>query len=189
MFSRGHIHDKTVPVTIQSWGAMDFFPEVLKRDPTDISHLFELWTVSRERGKTKKNKLLGMQQECTAIITTGLQTILGVTKCAMNYESYISKLVHGKGVGLINWPDGVDFKRMSLQSAVGPLQTLLDSLKCGTTRWKTLTAAEKQQLTAQFEEMVANGEVKVKEKQPRKTKPRKAKKRAIVEEDEEGEEG
>ncbi|KAF8187334.1 hypothetical protein K438DRAFT_1764942 [Mycena galopus ATCC 62051] len=160
MFSWGHVHDKTVPVTIQSWGAMEFFPEVLKRDPTDISHLFELWTVSRER-----------------------ETILGVTKCAMNYESYILKLVRGKGVGLINWPDGVDFKCMSLQSAVGPLQTLLDSLKCGMTRWKTLTVAEKQQLTAQFEEMVANGEVKVKEKQPRKTKPTKAKKRAIIEEE------
>ncbi|KAJ7759861.1 hypothetical protein B0H14DRAFT_2403979 [Mycena olivaceomarginata] len=50
MFSRGHVHDKTLPVTIQSWGAMDFFTEVLRRDPADVSHLFELWAVSRERG-------------------------------------------------------------------------------------------------------------------------------------------
>ncbi|KAF8185875.1 hypothetical protein K438DRAFT_1485949, partial [Mycena galopus ATCC 62051] len=144
--------------------AMDFFREVLKRDPADVSHLFELWAVSRERGKAKKNKLLAMQQESTGIITTGLQTILGVTKCAMNYESYIEKLVRGKGVGLVNWPDGVDFKCMSLQSAIGPLQTLLDSLKCSTTRWKRLTAAEKEKLIAQYEEMVGNGEIAVKKK-------------------------
>ncbi|KAJ7794767.1 hypothetical protein B0H14DRAFT_2216756, partial [Mycena olivaceomarginata] len=49
MFSRGHIHDKTVPVVIQSWGALDFFLEVLKKDPADVSHLLELWAVSRER--------------------------------------------------------------------------------------------------------------------------------------------
>jgi hypothetical protein len=50
MFSRGHIHDKTIPVTIQSWGALDFIREVLKRDPADVAALFELWAVSRERG-------------------------------------------------------------------------------------------------------------------------------------------
>ena len=50
MFSRGHVHDKTLPVTIESWGAMEFFREVLKKDPADVSTLFELWAVSRERG-------------------------------------------------------------------------------------------------------------------------------------------
>ncbi|KAJ7790892.1 hypothetical protein B0H14DRAFT_3501133 [Mycena olivaceomarginata] len=190
MFSRGHVHDKTLPVTIQSWGAMDFFTEVLRRDPADVSHLFELWAVSRERGKGNKNKLLSKQQEATALITTGLQTVLGVTKCAMNYENYIEKLVRGKGVGMVNWPAGVDFKRMSLQSAIGPLQILLDSLKSGTTRWKKLTARETDQLIAQYEEMVGTGEIAGKKK-PRTTATRKAKKAAIVEgeEGETGEEG
>jgi hypothetical protein len=50
MFSRGHIRDKTIPVTIQSWGALEFIREVLKRDPADVAALFELWAVSRERG-------------------------------------------------------------------------------------------------------------------------------------------
>ncbi|KAJ7788158.1 hypothetical protein B0H14DRAFT_3504537 [Mycena olivaceomarginata] len=185
MFSRGHIHDKTLPVTIQSWGAMDFFTEVLRRDPADVSHLFELWAVSRERGKGNKNKLLSKQQEATALIMTGLQTVLGVTKCAMNYENYIEKLVRGKGVGMVNWLAGVDFERMSLQSAIGPLQTLLDSLKSGTTWWKKLTARETEQLIAQYEEMVGNGEVAGKKKS-RSTATRKAKKAAIVEEEEGG---
>jgi hypothetical protein len=106
----------------------------------------------------------------------------------MNYENYIEKLVRGKGVGLVNWPAGVDFKRMSLQSAIGPLQTLLDSLKSGTTRWKKLTAAEKEKLIAQYEEMVDKGEVAG--KKSRSMAARKAKKAAVVEgdEDEEDEE-
>ncbi|KAJ7857425.1 hypothetical protein B0H14DRAFT_3447879 [Mycena olivaceomarginata] len=189
MFSRSHIHDKTVPVTIQSWGALDFFREVLKRDPADVSHLLELWAVSRERGKSLKNKLLEKQQKATGIITTGLQTVLGVTKCAMNYENYVEKLVRGKGVGLVNWPHGVDFKCMSLQSAIGPLDKLLDSLECGTTRWKVLTAAEKKQLIEQHEDMVERGEVKEKKKsgRSRKAKSRKAGKGPRVEDDDEEE--
>jgi hypothetical protein len=54
MFTRGHIHDTTVPVTIQSWGALDFFREILKRDPADVAALLELWGVSRERGEQAK---------------------------------------------------------------------------------------------------------------------------------------
>ncbi|KAJ7846826.1 hypothetical protein B0H14DRAFT_3454093 [Mycena olivaceomarginata] len=173
MFSCGHVHDKSLPVTIQSWGVLDFFLEVLKRDPADVSSLFELWAVTCERGKSNKNRLLTMQQEGTAIITMGLQKILGVTKCAMTYEGYIDKLVRGKGVGLVNWPEGVDFKRMSLQSVIGPLEKLLDSLKCGTTRWKVLTAGEKQQLIAQYEEMVERGEVKAKSGKTGRAKSRK----------------
>jgi hypothetical protein len=91
-----------------------------------------------------------MQQECTGMINMGLRklvlcgsktsaenvsgTVLGVTRCVINYESYIQKLVVGKGVGLVNWLAGVNFKRISLQSVVGPLLILLNSLKCGTTR-------------------------------------------------------
>jgi hypothetical protein len=51
MFTRGHIHDTSIPVTLESWGALSFFREVLKRDPADVSALFELWGVSRARGK------------------------------------------------------------------------------------------------------------------------------------------
>ncbi|KAJ7866800.1 hypothetical protein B0H14DRAFT_3442191 [Mycena olivaceomarginata] len=183
MFSRGHVHDKSLPVTIQSWGALDLFLEVLKRDPVDVSSLFELWAVTR---KSNKNRLLMVQQEGTALITTGLRKkILGVTKCAMTYEGYIDKLVRGKGVGLVNWPKGVNFKRMSLQSAIGPLEKLLDSLKCRTTRWKVLTAGEKQQLIAQYEEMVEQGEVKAKSGKMRKTQLRKAVKGPIVEDNNE----
>ncbi|KAJ7814781.1 hypothetical protein B0H14DRAFT_3476796 [Mycena olivaceomarginata] len=146
MFSRGHIHDKTIPVTIQSWGVLEFIREVLKRDPTDVAALFELWAVEQRAryivllgahgagtdtwnaGETGADTLAGIQKECTAIIKAGLQNILGRTKVAMNYESYIKLLVLGKNVGIVNWPQGVDFKRMSLQvrnrAAADPVRLL-----------------------------------------------------------------
>ncbi|KAJ6457330.1 hypothetical protein C8R45DRAFT_943283 [Mycena sanguinolenta] len=190
IFSHGHVHDKMLPATIQSLGALDFIREVLKKEPADVAHLFALWAVSRERGTMGKNKLLSMQQEATSIITMGLiwaETVLGVTRAAMNYESYISKLVRGKGVGLVNWLEGVEFKRMSKQSAVGPLQNLLDSLKCGTTRWKVLMAGEKQRLIEQWDEMVENGDVEAPEKKS-KARKAKAKKSPVLEDDSEEEE-
>ncbi|KAJ7801169.1 hypothetical protein B0H14DRAFT_2243105, partial [Mycena olivaceomarginata] len=186
MFSRGHIHDKTIPVTIQSWGALEFIREVLKRDPADVAALFELWAVSRERGETGAETLAAIQKECTAIIKSGLQTILGRTKVAMNYDNYIKSLVLGKNVGLVNWPHGVDFKRMSLQSAIGPLRILYDALKCGTTRWKVLTAGEKKQLVDNHSAMVAAGAVREKERKPRAK--RAASKRGERDEDSEEEE-
>ncbi|KAJ7785443.1 hypothetical protein B0H14DRAFT_2400591 [Mycena olivaceomarginata] len=151
---------------MQSWGALEFIREVLKKDPADVAALFELWVVSRERGETGADTLAAIQKECTAIIKSGLQTILGRTKVAMNYNNYIKSLVVGKNVGLVNWPQGVDFKRMSLQSAIGPLRMPYDSLKCGTTRWKVLTAAEKKQLLENHNAMVAAGSVREKVRKP-----------------------
>ncbi|KAJ7790373.1 hypothetical protein B0H14DRAFT_2626029 [Mycena olivaceomarginata] len=85
----------------------------------------------------------------------------------MNYDNYIKSLVVGKNVGLVNWLQGVDFKRMSLQSAIGPLRMLYDSLKCRTTRWKVLTTAEKKQLLENHNAMVAVGSVQEKVRRPR----------------------
>ncbi|KAJ7475286.1 hypothetical protein B0H11DRAFT_1918251 [Mycena galericulata] len=158
MFSCGHVHDTTVPVTIESLGALDFFREVLKKDPVDVSSLFELWAVQRERGNTGADTLLGMQKECTEMIKTGLITAAGKTKIAMNYDNYIKALVEGKNLGLLGWPKGVEFKWMSKQSAIGPLRTLRDALKSGDCHWKVLTAGEKSCLVAQFKEMVERGE-------------------------------
>ncbi|KAJ7462184.1 hypothetical protein B0H11DRAFT_2241336 [Mycena galericulata] len=158
MFSRGHVHDTTVPVTIESLGALDFFRQVLKKDPVDVSSLFELWAVQRERGNTGADTLLGMQKECTEMIKMGLVTAAGKTKIAMNYDSYIKVLVQGQNLGLLGWPKGVEFKRMSKQSAIGPLRTLRDALKSGDCHWKVLTAGEKSRLVAQFKEMVERGE-------------------------------
>ncbi|KAJ7430002.1 hypothetical protein B0H11DRAFT_1654618, partial [Mycena galericulata] len=118
--------------------ALDFFREMLKKDPADVSALFELWAVNRERGNTGADTLLGMQKQCTEMIKTGLLAAAGKTKIAMNYDNYIKALVEGKNLGLLGWPKGVEFKRMSKQSAIGPLRTLRDALRSGDCHWKVL---------------------------------------------------
>jgi hypothetical protein len=95
MFSRGHLHDKSTPTTISTGGALDFFRDILKKEPADVSALFELWAVNREKGAscvltaqflffvrsnvfaagtTGGNTLRAMQKECTDMILTGLST-------------------------------------------------------------------------------------------------------------------
>ncbi|KAJ7821714.1 hypothetical protein B0H14DRAFT_2254418, partial [Mycena olivaceomarginata] len=113
--------------------ALGFFREVLKRDPADIAALFELWAVSRSRGKPR-SILFSTPKECTELIKAGLRTITGQMKIAMNYN-YIKAIVESKNVGLLGWPHGVYFKQMSLQSAIGQLRTLRDALKAGTCKW------------------------------------------------------
>ncbi|KAJ6543239.1 hypothetical protein DFH09DRAFT_1322237 [Mycena vulgaris] len=164
MFSRGHLHDTSTPTTISTGGALDFFRDILKKEPADVSALFELWAVSWEKGAKAGNTLRGMQKECTDMILTGLMAVTRRTKIAMNYENYISSMVEGKNVGLVGWPQGVTFKRMSLQSALPPLQILHAVLKAGTCRWKVLTPTERERIVEKFEDMVEKGEVKVKPK-------------------------
>ncbi|KAJ7867196.1 hypothetical protein B0H14DRAFT_2235769, partial [Mycena olivaceomarginata] len=85
----------------------------------------------------------------------------------MNYENYVKAIVEALNVGLLGWPKGVDFKRMSKQSAIGPLRTLRDALKAGTCRWAVLTASQKKQLLSEFKKMVENGEATEKEQKGR----------------------
>ncbi|KAJ7194192.1 hypothetical protein GGX14DRAFT_576511 [Mycena pura] len=162
MFSRGHLHDTSTPTTISTGGALDFFRDVLKKEPADVSALFELWAVNREHGEKGVNTLQAMQKECTDIILTGLMAVTKRTKVAMNYENYIKSMVEGKNIGLIGWPQGVAFKRMSLQSALPPLKILRDALNAGSCRWKVLPPSERQRILDNFEDMVEKGEAPVK---------------------------
>ncbi|KAJ7814384.1 hypothetical protein B0H14DRAFT_2604144 [Mycena olivaceomarginata] len=161
MFTRDHIHDTTVHVTIQLWGALDFFHEVLKKDPADISTLFELWAryvADTSPGDTGSDTLIAMQQECTVIIKADLHKN-GHREDKGRHElqkNYVKALVEGKNIRLVRWPKGVDFKCMLKQSTIWPLCILRDALKCGTCRWKVLTAGEKLHILTQFKEMVKN---------------------------------
>ncbi|KAJ7116170.1 hypothetical protein C8R43DRAFT_1138035 [Mycena crocata] len=158
IFTRGHLHDLTIPVSIQSWGALDFFREAYKKDPADVAAAFELWAVGRDREHVNPDGLIPMQKECTATMHEGLVRELKVTKVAMNFANYIKAMVYGKGVGLIGWPKGVPFKRMSLQSSIGPLCKLRDTLRAGTCRWKArLSDDEKEELAAKFDRWVSKG--------------------------------
>jgi hypothetical protein len=85
----------------------------------------------------------------------------------MNYDNYIKAIVEGKNFGLVGWPRDVDFKRMSKQSAIGPLRTLRDALKAGTCRWAVLSASQKKKLLADFQVMVDEGKATQKAAKPR----------------------
>ncbi|KAJ7074922.1 hypothetical protein B0H15DRAFT_956968 [Mycena belliarum] len=171
MFSRGHIHDTSIPVMIESWGALDFFREILKKEPMDVSARLELWAVNREKGRTGGDTLLDMQRQCTDMIKTGLQIAAGKTKVNMNYENYIKAMVEAQNLALVGWPPEVEFKRMSKQSAIGPLRILRDALRCGTCHWKALRGGEKARLVSQFEDMVAKGEATKKVRKKNSKKP------------------
>ncbi|KAJ7131815.1 hypothetical protein C8R43DRAFT_1133488 [Mycena crocata] len=187
-FTRGHIHDRTVPVSIESWGAMRFVREMLKKEPSDVQAMFELWAVNQLRGDTGSLTLQELQKECTQIITSGYLAIINATKGAMNYENYIKAVVEKKGYGIVNWPKETPFKRMSLQSSIGPLRALHKVLKDGTCRWKKLTPDEKARILAQFEDMVEKGEyVEKVRKRSEKRKVVKGKGKAVEEEDEDDE--
>ncbi|KAJ7773543.1 hypothetical protein B0H14DRAFT_3589089 [Mycena olivaceomarginata] len=173
MFSRGHLHDTSTPTTISTGGALYFFRDILKKEPADVSALFELWAVNREKGTKGGNTLRVMQKECTDMILTGLMAVTRRTKIAMNYD-YSSSMVEGKNVGLVGWPQGIAFKRMSLQSAFPPLKILRDALRAGTCRWKVLTPTERERILKNFEDMVEKGEVKVKPKKGAGTTRRKS---------------
>lgn len=54
MFSRGHIHDKTVPTKCQSLGGLEFFQEIMGEPARDVAEKFELWCIAREKGKNLK---------------------------------------------------------------------------------------------------------------------------------------
>ncbi|KAJ7062970.1 hypothetical protein B0H15DRAFT_763285, partial [Mycena belliarum] len=117
---------------------LDFITDVLKRNPSDLAGLFELWAVSRERGRTGSDTLISMQKDCTFMITSGLQAILRRLNAKMNYDNYIPALVEKHNVGLVGWPADADFKRMSMQSSIVPLRNLRDALRSGECRWKVL---------------------------------------------------
>lgn len=76
----------------------------------------------------------------------------------MNWTDYVTAIVEKQGVALIGWPEGVEFKRMSLQSSIGPLRKLRDALRSGECRWEKVKAARKAAIIANFEEMVADGD-------------------------------
>ena len=49
--SHGSINDEATPQFHASGDAIDFFPEVLGKDPWELTRLFEQWNCKREKSK------------------------------------------------------------------------------------------------------------------------------------------
>ena len=49
--SRGSVNDEATPQFHASGDAIDFFPEVLSKDPWELTRLFEQWNCKQEKSK------------------------------------------------------------------------------------------------------------------------------------------
>ncbi|KAJ7683512.1 hypothetical protein B0H14DRAFT_2654771 [Mycena olivaceomarginata] len=125
MFARGDLHDQGIPTSIESRGALKFFRDVFQKSPEDVLALFKMWAVT-------KNKEL----------------ITGKANIAMNFQNYIKTLVLGRGVGLLVWPDGVDFK----------------------IKWVKLSRKQQDKIVEEFKEMVQEGKLEEKIRKGRSNK-------------------
>ncbi|KAJ7787422.1 hypothetical protein B0H14DRAFT_2228385, partial [Mycena olivaceomarginata] len=88
----------------------------------------------------------------------------------MNFERYIQAIVQRWGVGLLTWPYGVDFKRMSRQTMIGNMQKLYNDLMDGSCKWVKLSKKQQQEIEDEFEEMVRSGKRVEKVRQQRSDK-------------------
>ncbi|KAF8145282.1 hypothetical protein K438DRAFT_1992023 [Mycena galopus ATCC 62051] len=168
MFVKGDLHDTHVPAAIESLGALKFFAEVFHKTPADVLVLFEMWSVTQKRGGLLPFTLAEWQKPCGEKIRTEL--ITGKPNIAMNFKRYIQVIVQRWGVGLLTWPYGVDFKRMSRQTTIGNLQKLYNDLMDGSCKWVKLSKKQQQEIEEEFEEMVRSGKRVEKVRQQRSDK-------------------
>ncbi|KAJ7681539.1 hypothetical protein B0H14DRAFT_3678214 [Mycena olivaceomarginata] len=170
MFARGDLHDQGIPTSIESRGALKFFRDVFQKSPEDVLALFEMWAVTKNKEGEGVTTLAELQKACGDMIRSGLQLITGKANIAMNFQNYIKTLVLGRGVGLLVWPDGVDFKRMGKQSSLAPLRILYDHLKDGRTKWVKLSRKQQDKIVEEFKEMVQEGKFEEKIRNTRSDK-------------------
>ncbi|KAJ7718382.1 hypothetical protein B0H14DRAFT_3630573 [Mycena olivaceomarginata] len=104
MFSRGHIHDKTLPTECQSLGALDFFEDIVGKNFRDVGEKFELWCIAREKGLTGIDTLQSMRKQVNKGILAGLFSVTGTKKIAMNWVQYWKKIVLKRHVIIRRWP-------------------------------------------------------------------------------------
>ncbi|KAJ7017127.1 hypothetical protein C8F04DRAFT_1279915 [Mycena alexandri] len=153
IFSRGHIHDKTVPTQIQSMGALNFCTEILGITAQDLALKSELWCVARERGLTGADTLQSMRKTVNHGIGTGLATTTGKKKIRMNYAQYWKRIVLAHGVILKGWPlDGGVVNPANIHN-VESMQTLRDALQAGECYWHKMTSNEKEKAKERYTEI------------------------------------
>ncbi|KAJ7028592.1 hypothetical protein C8F04DRAFT_1290550 [Mycena alexandri] len=98
-FTRTHIHDKTVPIEIESWGALEFFPQVLRMDPRDIGAKFELWAIARDQGKSVSSS----GKEVVQYHEEGIKA-KGRKSFCLNWKQYWTVMVMKHRLILRGWP-------------------------------------------------------------------------------------
>ncbi|KAH7922363.1 hypothetical protein BV22DRAFT_976567, partial [Leucogyrophana mollusca] len=134
--TRSHVNDSIAPTWYATDNSADFFEDVLKLDPHDISRQFEQWACNQN-----ESEHANVRKQCTRMVQNGLKAITG-RSVAMNYQNYDTSLVPTHKIKLIGWPPDVPFVNPSLIGTVGAIRKLRDALKSGSCRWIRLNSRE-----------------------------------------------
>ncbi|KAJ7794383.1 hypothetical protein B0H14DRAFT_3557412 [Mycena olivaceomarginata] len=150
MFSRGHIHDKTLPTECQSLGALDFFEDIVGENFRDVGEKFELWWI---------DTLQLMCKQVNKGILAGLVSATGTKKIPMNWAQYWKKIVLKRHVIIRRWPlEGHPRNPASIHD-VESMRKLRDAWESGDCYWQKLNGDEQEEVKEMVEEMVESGEV------------------------------
>ncbi|KAJ7182553.1 hypothetical protein C8R43DRAFT_1116190 [Mycena crocata] len=198
-FSRGHIHDKTVPTEVGTWDGLNFFPNVVGSEARDLATQFELWCVAWDNGLNTVDTLKSMRKEITKYVGTDLKAKKG-KKITVNWLQYWKVMVLKHGVRLMGWPLDGDPVNPNTIHDVDSIRKVRNAMKNGTCFWHKLDDDEKAEAEEEYKDLLEHGlvvEVTRKEqsdkKQPRKksketealatrSKAKGAKKRCVWEE-------
>ncbi|EGO30687.1 hypothetical protein SERLADRAFT_404750 [Serpula lacrymans var. lacrymans S7.9] len=128
---------------------MDFWEDVVGRDPDKLAMLFEQWACSRNQTVCKQEDLADCRQLCTRFCRSGLRSILK-RKTKMPFHQ------------------DMPFVNPSVIGTVLKICKLREARKTGSCHWVKLTQAQLQEHKAQLNEHGQAGEV-LKKKRKKKS--------------------
>ncbi|KAJ7664807.1 hypothetical protein B0H17DRAFT_951898, partial [Mycena rosella] len=155
IFSRGHVHDTTIPTELESWDALKFIEDILRLDPRDIAAQFELWAVAREKVDT----LRSMRKEFTKYISTGLGDTTKKKKISMNYLQYRKAIVLKYGVVLKGYPLEGNLVNPNNINDIESITKVRDALKSGECFWYRMSPREREIEKEEYSHLVEEGAI------------------------------
>ncbi|KAJ7027066.1 hypothetical protein C8F04DRAFT_1267357 [Mycena alexandri] len=165
-FTRTHIHDKTVPVEIESWGALEFFSQVLRMDPRDVGAKFELWAIARDKGKS----LSSSGKEVVQYHEEGIRA-KGRKNLRLNWKQYWTVMVVKHRLILRGWPlHDRGPCNPKLIHTIESIREVRDALKDGSSFWHRLTDPEWEREKAKVEQMLEDGDIEATKRKVRSDK-------------------
>ncbi|EGN96036.1 hypothetical protein SERLA73DRAFT_59238, partial [Serpula lacrymans var. lacrymans S7.3] len=149
----GHIYNTGTTTWYGSDNLMDFWEDIIGRDPDELAMLFEQWACSQNQ-----NNLANCRQQCTRLCGSGLRNLLK-RKTKMVYKQYDQSIVATHGVKIIGWPEDVPFVNPSAIGTMAEIHKLQDAWKTGTCHWVKLSSAQLQEHKKQLDARLRSGEV------------------------------
>ncbi|KAJ7035245.1 hypothetical protein C8F04DRAFT_1182412 [Mycena alexandri] len=177
-FTRTHIHNKTVPVEIESWGALEFFSQVLRMDPRDVGAKFELWAIACDKGKStlidvgvlEQDTLRSMQKEVVQYHEEGIRA-KGRKNLRLNWKQYWTVMVVKHRLILRGWPlHDRGPCNPKLIHTIESIREVRDALKDGSCFWHRLMDPEWEREKAKVEQMLEDGDIEATKRKVRSDK-------------------